>query len=34
MGQYYFVNENGENNKYPIKYNFGLTWMKSMERLD
>jgi hypothetical protein len=35
MGQYfYFTNDDGEISKTPIQSNFGLPWMKSLERID
>jgi hypothetical protein len=35
MGQYfYFFNSGGEINHKPLRHNFGLPWMKSLDRLD
>lgn len=35
MGQYYyFQHENGTINKKPLQWNFGLPWIKSLEKLD
>lgn len=35
MGQYfYFKHQKGEINKKPLPWNFGLPWIKSLEKLE
>jgi hypothetical protein len=32
MGYYYFFHENGQQNKKPLPFNFGLSWTKNFQK--